>query len=265
MGRIAVGIEYDGAAFHGWQRQPHSSSVQAILEEALSRVADCPVELTCAGRTDAGVHARAQIAHFDTAAQRAERAWLLGTNAALPSTVNLRWVVPVAEDFHARFSALRRCYRYLLLNRPTRSALAAGRALIVHRPLDLAAMRRSAADLLGEHDFSAFRAIECQARSPIRRIEQLEIERRGAWLTIEVTANAFLHHMVRNIVGTLLAVGRGDAPVGRAREQLESRQRATGEATAAAHGLYLWRVDYPPQFGLPDDSAMIDVFEAVQV
>ena len=259
MGRIAIGIEYDGAAFHGWQQQPHSTSVQQTVQEALSRVADSSVELTCAGRTDAGVHARAQVAHFDTVAARDPRAWLLGANSALPASVNLRWVVPVADDFHARYRALRRCYRYLLLNRPTRSALAAGRALVVYPPLDTEAMRAAAADLIGEHDFSAFRAAECQARSPVRRIEKLEIRRRDAWLSIDVTANAFLHHMVRNIVGTLLSVGRGDVPLSRAREQLASKLRSSGEATAAAHGLYLWRVEYPPQFGLPDDSAMIDI------
>ena len=265
MGRIAVGIEYDGAAFHGWQWQPHSTSVQGAVQEALSRVADSPVALTCAGRTDAGVHARGQVAHFDTAAVRSPRAWLLGANSALPAEVSLRWVQPVGETFHARYGALRRCYRYFLLNRHSRSALAAGRALVVYPPLNTEAMREAAADLLGEHDFSAYRAAECQARSPVRRIESLEIRRRDALLCIEVTANAFLHHMVRNIVGTLLSVGRGDAPVSRAREQLASRQRSTGEATAAAHGLYLWRVDYSPEFGLPDDAAMIDTLEAAQI
>ena len=262
MGRIAAGVEYDGAAFHGWQRQPDALSVQQVVEAALGRVADVPIELTCAGRTDAGVHARGQVVHFDTTAERIPRAWLFGANAALPPAVNLRWVRLVPDDFHARYGALRRSYRYVLLNQPTRSGLAAGRALVVYRPLDAAAMQVAAADLLGEHDFSAFRAAECQARSPVRRIESLRVWRRDTWVVIEVTANAFLHHMVRNIVGTLLAVGLGDAPTGRAREQLESRQRASGEATVAAHGLYLWQVDYPPKFGLPADSAMIDPLEA---
>ncbi len=258
MGRIAIGIEYDGAAFHGWQRQSDAISVQQVLEKALGQVADSAVELSCAGRTDAGVHARAQIAHFDTAAARNPRAWLLGTNSALPPAVNLRWVQPVAAHFHARFGALRRSYRYVILNQLTRSSLAAGRALVVYRPLDAAAMQLAANDLIGEHDFSAFRAAECQARSPVRRIESITVRRRDAWVIVEVSANAFLQHMVRNIVGTLLAVGSGDAPPGRVREQLDSRQRSSGEATVAAHGLYLWRVDYPPEFGLPDDSAMID-------
>ncbi|HLQ12645.1 MAG TPA: tRNA pseudouridine(38-40) synthase TruA [Steroidobacteraceae bacterium] len=257
MARIAIGVEYDGGAFHGWQLQPHSLSVQETLQSALGRVAAVPVALSCAGRTDAGVHARAQVAHFDTDAQRSARGWLLGANSALPSTISLRWVQPVSEGFHARYGALRRSYRYLLLNRPARSALAAGRAWCVHRPLEVARMQTEAQLLVGEHDFSAFRAAECQARTPVRRVESLVVRRRDEWVQVDITANAFLHHMVRNIVGTLVAVGLGDAPAGRAGEQLESRQRRTGEATAPAHGLYLWRVEYPPEFGLPDDSAMI--------
>jgi tRNA pseudouridine38-40 synthase len=264
MGRIAVGIEYDGAAFHGWQLQPHANSVQATLQGALGQVAAAPIVLSCAGRTDAGVHARAQVAHFDTRSQRSARSWLLGTNSALPAAVSLRWVQPVSEDFHARYGALRRSYRYLLLNRPARSALAAGRAWCVHRPLDAAHMQAAADTLVGERDFSAFRAAECQARTPIRRVESLSVRRCDDWVYVDITANAFLHHMVRNIVGTLVAIGLGDAPPGRAREQLESRRRSTGEATAPAQGLYLWRVDYPPEFGLPDDSAMIGLAEMTQ-
>lgn len=255
--RIAVGIEYHGAAYRGWQSQPHAPSIQQVAEDALSRVANAPVSLTCAGRTDAGVHAREQIAHFDTEAQRSPRAWVLGANSHLASDVSLRWALPVADHFHARYSACSRSYRYLIINRPARSALAAGRALCVHRPLDAARMQAAGALLIGEHDFSAFRAAECQSRSPVRNLTSLGVERDGEWLTIDVTANAFLHHMVRNIVGLLVAVGCGEEPVERARVQLESRQRSTGEATAAAHGLYLWRVEYPSGFGLPGDSAMI--------
>jgi tRNA pseudouridine38-40 synthase len=264
MGRIAVGIEYDGSGFHGWQHQPHSASVQAVVQQALGTIADSPVQLTCAGRTDTGVHARGQVAHFDTSAQRSPRAWVLGANRELPATVNLRWAMPVGAEFHARFSAVRRSYRYLVLNRATRSALAAGRALCVHRPLDEQAMRAAAAALVGTHDFSAFRAAECQARSPVRTIESLEVARSGDWLRIDITANAFLHHMVRNIAGLLLAVGKGDAPPGQAHVQLASRQRSTGAATAPAHGLYFWQVAYPGQFGLPDDSAMIGTTETLR-
>jgi tRNA pseudouridine38-40 synthase len=264
MGRIAVGIEYDGTAFHGWQQQPLAPSVQETVQRALGSVADAPVELTCAGRTDAGVHARGQVAHFDTTAVRSARAWVLGSNRALPPQVNLRWALAVPDDFHARFGALRRSYRYLILNRPVRSGLAAGRALWVHRPLDERAMAAAAALLVGQHDFSAFRAAECQARSPLRTLESLTVTREGEWLTVAATANAFLQHMVRNIVGLLLEVGRGDAPPDAARVQLESRQRQLGAATAPAHALYFWQVQYPPQFGLPDDSAMIGTTETLR-
>jgi tRNA pseudouridine38-40 synthase len=265
MGRVAIGVEYDGSAYHGWQRQPHCNSVQETLQAALGRIANEPVELTCAGRTDAGVHARAQVAHFDSSAQRSARGWLFGVNSLLPPSINLRWVQPVTDQFHARYAARRRSYRYLVLNRPTRSALAAGRALVVYPRLDAALMQTAAEALIGEHDFSAFRAAECQARSPVRTIEALSVLRRGDWISIEVTANAFLQHMVRNIVGTLLAVGRGEAGTQRTREQLESRQRSTGEATAAAHGLYFWRVEYPSEFGVPDDSGMIDFYPSAEV
>ncbi len=261
VGRIAIGIEYDGRAYCGWQQQDDAPSVQESLERALSRVADSPVALTAAGRTDAGVHARIQIAHFDTPSVRSSRAWVLGSNTYLPADISLRWARPVEAHFHARFAALSRTYRYLILNRVARSALAAGRALCVHRPLDAARMQEAALHLIGQHDFSAFRAAACQARSPVRRLEQLAVKRAGDWLTVEVTANAFLHHMVRNIVGLLIAVGLGDAPPEQALRQLESRQRSTGEATAAAHGLYLWQIRYPLAFGLPeaepDDSAII--------
>jgi tRNA pseudouridine38-40 synthase len=258
MGRVAVGIEYDGAAFHGWQRQLHCESLQSATEAALSSVAGHPIALTIAGRTDAGVHARAQVAHFDSEALRSERNWVLGSNRLLPPAVSLRWARAVPEHFHARYSATGRSYRYLILNRTTRSGLAAGRCLVVYPPLDVALMQQAARHLEGEHDFSAFRAAECQARSPVRRLTTLRVQRAGDWVTIEASANAFLHHMVRNIVGLLLAVGKGAAPPGRAQEQLASRQRRLGAATAPAQGLYFWQAHYPAQFGLPDDSAMID-------
>lgn len=256
--RLAVGLEYNGGAYCGWQQQTGAASVQAALEQALSRVADEPVSITCAGRTDAGVHAREQVVHFDTQAERSARAWLLGGNTHLPRDISLRWVLGVPEQFHARFSALARSYRYLILNRATRSALADGRALVAHHRLDVGAMQEGAQWLVGEHDFSAFRSSECQARSPLRQVHLLRVARSGDWIAIDVTANAFLHHMVRNIAGLLLVIGQQRAAPERAREQLESRARSSGEATAAAHGLYLWGVDYPGQFGLPADSAIID-------
>jgi tRNA pseudouridine38-40 synthase len=256
--RLALGLEYHGGAYCGWQQQSAAASVQQALQQALSRVADEPIDVICAGRTDAGVHAREQVVHFDTHAQRTARAWLLGGNRWLPRDISLRWVQAVPQDFHARFSALGRSYRYLILNRVTRSALADGRALVVYPALDVAAMQAGAQWLIGEHDFSAFRSSECQARSPVRQLRSLRVTRSGERIAIEVAANAFLHHMVRNIVGLLLVIGQQRAAPERAREQLESRERSSGEATAAAHGLYLWRVDYATQFGLPADSAMID-------
>src|SRR3984885_9233137 len=221
--RLAVGIEYDGGAYCGWQQQTDAVSVQVVLEAALSRVADQPIGVICAGRTDAGVHAREQVAHFDTDARRSARAWLLGANSYLPRDISLHWAQPVADDFHARFNALARSYRYLMINRVTRSALAHGRALVVHQRLDVPAMQAGAQWLIGEHDFSAFRSSECQALSPVRQLRSLTIERRGDWIVIDVTANAFLHHMVRNIVGLLLAIGQQKAAPEPAPEQPASR------------------------------------------
>ncbi len=258
--RIAIGIEYDGSAYGGWQVQPATASVQGLLEAALARVADAPVRLVCAGRTDAGVHARAQVAHFDTLAPRASRAWLLGTNRLLPADISLQWVCAVPPHFHARYSALSRTYRYLILNRSARSALAAHRALLVHQPLDVGAMRAAAAWLVGEHDFSAFRSAECQSRSPVRILERLTVERSADWVVVEASANAFLHHMARNLVGLLLAVGLARVPPEHARVRLASRVRDAHVVTAGACGLYLWRIAYPPQFGLPADSAMMPPF-----
>jgi tRNA pseudouridine38-40 synthase len=251
MGRIAVGIEYDGSSFCGWQEQRGAPSIQVAVETALGRVADEPVALICAGRTDSGVHARGQVAHFDTAAIRRSRAWLLGANTHLPPTVSLRWALPVPDHFHARYSAVTRVYRYLVLNRAARSALAQARALGVHRPLDAAAMQAAADHLVGQHDFSAFRAAECQARSPVRRLDRLQVVRSGDWVTIDVEANAFLHHMVRNIAGSLILVGAGDRGPGWIAEVLESRDRTAAGPTAPPHALYFAGVEYPAEFGLP--------------
>jgi tRNA pseudouridine38-40 synthase len=255
--RIAVGIEYDGGAYAGWQAQNGPSTVQQVTEAALSGIAAQPIRLTCAGRTDAGVHALGQVAHFDTEAVRSARAWVLGANTELPRDVNLLWALPVPRHFHARYSAEARTYRYLILNRLARSALNAGRACWIHRPLDAERMAQAARLLVGEHDFSAFRAAECQAKSPIRRLEQISVERRGDWLTIEATANAFLHHMMRNIAGLLLAVGRGDAPPEWAQEVLAGLDRTRNAATAPAAGLYLLRVRYPASFRLPAAPATV--------
>ncbi len=251
MNRIAVGVEYDGAAFAGWQSQRSLRTVQQVLEGALSAVAAEPVSVVCAGRTDAGVHARGQVAHFDTRSQRAPRSWVLGANSALPADLAVVWALPVPAHFHARYCAVARVYRYLILNRTARSALAAQRAAWVARALDERAMAQAAALLVGEHDFSAFRSAECQAKSPVRRLERLSVERSGDWIRIEAVANAFLHHMVRNIAGLLIAVGKGDQPPGWARSVLEGRDRTRSAATAPAAGLYLWQVRYPAAFALP--------------
>jgi tRNA pseudouridine38-40 synthase len=212
------------------------------------------VELTGAGRTDAGVHARGQVAHFDSDAGRAERALVLGANSNLPEGIALRWARQVPDHFHARYTALARTYRYVILNRSARSALTAGRAAFLHRPLDVEPMRAAAQYLIGTHDFSALRAAECQARSPVRDLTRLEVQRVGDFVLMEVTANAFLHHMVRNIAGLLVHVGQGEAGPEHAAEVLAGRDRRIAPATAPAGGLYFWRVHYPPVFGLPDDS-----------
>lgn len=242
--RIAVGVEYDGTGLLGWQAQKDGPSVQQALEQALAAVADEPVGVVGAGRTDAGVHATGQVAHFDTAARRTMRAWVLGANTHLPAGICLRWARETGDEFHARFSARARSYSYLLLNRETRSALWRQRAWWVHRPLDADRMHAAGQLLVGEHDFSAFRAAECQSKSPIRRIATLTVRRQADFLRLDVTANAFLHHMVRNITGTLAAVGRGERPPEWVAEVLERRERSLGGATAPAEGLYLVHVDY---------------------
>lgn len=249
--RIALGVEYDGTAFCGWQTQPRVRTVQETLEAALSRVADHPVRVQCAGRTDAGVHALEQVVHFDTTAKRTGRAWVLGSNVNLSGDCAVRWAQPVDRDFHARFSASARHYRYRILTRPTRSALERDRALWVHRPLDLGRMQEAAVTLIGEHDFSSFRALGCQAKSPVRRVLYLDLAAMSGGVELSVGANGFLHHMVRNIVGVLLAIGRGEAPVDWTQELLAVRDRTRGGVTAPPQGLYFVRVDYPAEFDLP--------------
>jgi tRNA pseudouridine38-40 synthase len=250
--RVALGIQYDGSRFRGWQaQQPGTRTVQTVLEQALAKVANHPVRLVCAGRTDAGVHGVGQVAHFDTTAVRSERAWVLGGNAHLPLDISLNWARETPDDFHARFSALTRRYRYLILNRLQRSALWRERAAWHYRPLDAERMHRAGQALVGEHDYSSFRAAECQARHPIRNIYELTIRRQGDGLVLDVEANAFLHHMVRNIAGVLITIGAGDRPVEWAREVLERRDRTQAGVTAPAEGLYLVAVRYPERFGLP--------------
>ena len=246
--RIAIGIEYDGTAYNGWQRQRTGIGVQQRLEESIAHVADEAVDITCAGRTDTGVHASGQVGHFDTSADRTDRGWLLGINSNLPDDVNVSWVRRVSDDFHARYSATARSYRYVILNRLVRSALSRNRAWWVHQPLDDKLMHEAAQALVGEHDFSAFRAAGCQASRPFREITRISVTRDGDRVVLEVTANAFLQHMVRNITGTLAAIGRGDEEPGWIHEVLESRDRTRGGIAAPPHGLTLVSVTYPEGF-----------------
>lgn len=249
--RIALGVEYDGSGFHGWQYQGDVRSVQECVELALGKVAAHPVVVHCAGRTDTGVHATGQVVHFDTAAIRSMRSWVMGTNVNLPPDVCITWASEVSEEFHARFSAVGRHYQYRILSRSTRPAIWRDRVTWTHYPLDVDAMHRAAQQLVGEHDFSSYRAVGCQAKQPVRTIYRIEVSRQGELVNIDVHANAFLHHMVRNIAGVLLSVGKGEQPESWVRDVLERRDRTQGGVTAPAHGLYLMRVDYPEKFLLP--------------
>jgi len=254
MPRFALALEYDGTAYCGWQTQVGAPSVQAVLEAALSKVANHPVEVVTAGRTDTGVHATSQVVHFDADVDRGERGWLLGANTHLPDDIGTLWIRRVADDFHARFSATARSYRYLILNRSSRPALARHRVCWMRKPLDHDRMDAAAQSLVGTHDFSSFRAAECQSHSPIRRLESIAVTRDGEQLTLQVTANAFLHHMVRNIAGVLLAIGKGDRPVEWAQAVLDARDRRQGGVTAPPQGLYLVGVRYPEIYGLPSEG-----------
>ena len=251
MRRIALGIEYDGSRFLGWQTQPGGGTVQDALEPALAGIAGAPLSVTAAGRTDRGVHARLQVIHFDTEAARPASAWVRGVNALLPDSVAVLWSHEVDAEFHARYSAVSRTYRYVLLNRKVRPALAASRVGWFHLPLNVDEMRAAAALLVGEHDFSAFRSSECQAKTPIRSLHALQIEAQGERIDFVLRANAFLHHMVRNIVGTLIYVGKGKHPPSWAREVLLSRDRSKAAPTFGAEGLYLEKIDYDARWGLP--------------
>ena len=251
--RIAAGIEYDGSDFLGWQRLSHGASVQAAVESALSFVADHAVEVTCAGRTDTAVHARCQVIHFDSDSARTPRAWQLGANSRLPPGVCLRWVQPVADDFHARYLATARRYRYTILNRSVRPALARQLLTWEREPLDAACMHAAAQALVGENDFSAFRTVACQARSPNRRVDHVAVTREAEEVRVDIQANAFLHHMVRNIVGSLLPVGRGERPPQWIAQLLAGRDRALAGPTAPPNGLVFVGPLYPRRFGLPDE------------
>ncbi len=252
--RIALGLEYDGRPFCGWQSQADVPAVQDSLEGALARIAGHPVRVHAAGRTDTGVHASGQVVHFDTDAMRPLGAWVRGVNSALPASIAVLWAQPVPDAFHARFSASGRHYRYLLLDRPSRPALAAGRVGWFHLPLDVVRMTEAARALIGEHDFSSFRAAGCQAKSPVKMLHRLDIERDGVLLQFDLHANAFLHHMVRNIVGALVEVGCGRRGSDWPARLLAARDRSQGSPTFAAGGLYLTGIDYDAAWGLPEPA-----------
>jgi tRNA pseudouridine38-40 synthase len=251
--RIALGLEYHGGAFCGWQTQPSGCAVQDALERALTEIAGEKISTICAGRTDAGVHALAQVVHFDTGAERPESAWVRGVNTLLPAGAAVMWARPAAE-FHARYSALERCYRYVLLNHPLRPALNHGRVGWFHLPLDIDGMQEAARHLLGAYDFSAFRSAECQANSPVRELRRLEIRKSGDFIVFELAANAFLHHMARNIVGSLIYVGKGTHDPAWLAMVLASRDRKLAAPTLDAAGLYLAHVSYDAKWGLPQTA-----------
>lgn len=254
--RIALGIEYDGTDFCGWQRLKADPSVQGAVERALSKVAAHPVQVCCAGRTDAGVHGLCQVAHFDTEAQRDMRGWELGTSSNLPRSVAVVWAQPVAPQFHARYAARSRRYRYHILNRPARAALDARYVTWERLPLDATRMHEAAQALCGEHDFTAFRALSCQATHPQRTLHSIEVTRQGEQIFVDIEANAFLHHMVRNIVGSLLLIGRGEQPVAWMGELLAGANRHLAGPTALATGLTFIGPRYPAQWGLPEAVCM---------
>lgn len=249
--RYAACIEYCGVRYAGWQRQKHAPSVQEAVERAIGRVADHRITVTAAGRTDSGVHGCGQIIHFDTPNRREAVSWLRGVNTWLPDDISLLWTRPVGADFHARFGARERRYRYVMLNREVSPSYLHGRVTWFRWPLDIDAMRQATANLLGRHDFSAFRAAGCQSKNPVKELRRLDIGQQGQWIWFDVAADGFLHHMVRNLVGVLVAIGQGDAPVGWAAEVLESRDRRRGGVTFPPDGLYFAAVDYDPGFRLP--------------
>ncbi|TWI53088.1 tRNA pseudouridine38-40 synthase [Pseudomonas duriflava] len=253
VSRIALGIEYMGARYRGWQRQQEGvASVQETLEKALSRVAAHPVTVACAGRTDAGVHACGQVVHFDTSVDRPLKAWVLGANANLPKDISVTWAKPMPAAFNARFSAIARRYRYVIYNDPIRPAHLAEEVTWNHRPLNVELMRRAASKLVGTHDFTSFRAQQCQAKSPIKTVHHIEVQPFGRLIILDIRANAFLHHMVRNIAGVLMTIGAGERPVEWVLEILAARDRKAGGVTAHPYGLYLVKVEYPEEFDVPE-------------
>lgn len=252
--RIALGVEYDGAQFFGWQRQRDVTTVQECLEAALSKVANHKVDVFCAGRTDAGVHGTGQVVHFDTESIRGERGWTMGINANLPDAIAVTWMKEVPDDFHARFSATARRYRYIIYNEKLRPGILNKGLSHYHMPLNADKMHEAAQCLLGENDFSSFRAAQCQSNSPNRNVHFVSVTRKGAFVIIDIKANAFVHHMVRNIAGSLIAVGKGEQEVSWMADLLAKKDRTQAAETAKPNGLYLIDVDYPEEFNLPNSK-----------
>lgn len=256
--RLALGISYNGQAYEGWQSQPSGRTVQDRLEAALSQFAAQPVSTVCAGRTDAGVHGLMQVIHFDTVLQREEFSWVRGTNRFLPPDIAVQWARPVPEAFHSRASAVARRYAYILLESPVRPSVESGRVGWVFRPLDAAAMSQAASLLIGQHDFTSFRASGCQARTPVKTITSIEVSRRGAYWRFQFEADAFLHHMIRNIMGCLLVIGQGQQPPQWMSQVLAARNRDAAAPTFSPHGLYFLGPVYAPQWNLPSHAAAYD-------
>jgi len=254
--KFALGIEYEGTHFHGWQRQQSLPTVQGLLESALGKIANEPIEVYCAGRTDTGVHGLGQVVHFITHVARPLRAWTWGTNTHLPSSIVVRWAVPVDESFHARFSAIARRYRYIIYNAPIRSALLQQRVTHIPIPLNVKKMQAGALHLLGELDFSAFRSASCESSTPMRAVKEIAIQRFGDYIITEIEANAFLHHMVRNIMGVLIQVGQERQPPDWVKNILLGKDRRLAAETASPSGLYLLKVLYPEAYVFPSDHAM---------
>lgn len=256
--RIVLGIEYDGSTYSGWQKQksPQQETIQQYIESALSKIADHEVLVSCAGRTDAGVHATCQVIHFDCSIDRGAKAWVEGSNSLLPKTIRVLWACPQTENFHARFSAVARRYFYLLYQRNVESALFAGRVSYERKRIDTAAMHRAAQSLLGEQDFTSFRAAGCQARTANRNIMHANVYKRGGFTILDIQANAFLQHMVRNIMGSLLLIGKGERDAGWIAQLLAQKDRTLAASTASPDGLYLVAVDYPAEFQLPSEIAL---------
>ncbi len=249
--RIAMGVEYDGSHYLGWQSQREGETVQQNVEQAISVVADQPIKVFCAGRTDTGVHATEQVIHFETTAYRKAYSWIHGCNTNLNKSISVLWATEVPETFHARFSAVKRSYRYTILNRDIRPAIQQNYVSFVHKHLDITRMQQAAAHLIGTHDFTSYRTVACQAKSPVRTLLKLDVTRQGEYVHLDLEADGFLHHMVRNIAGVLIKIGIGEADIDWSKEVLEHRNRKLGGVTASAKGLYLRKITYPDEFVLP--------------